>query len=584
MTMAREIMRGYIKLILLVIYLASFQDYYLERLQALGASFSLLLYVGVFAALAVALLLSAWIRPGVVRWTVALMFAVSALFFDAYARITDAYLTYSAFVSMVYSGGFIQEALEQYHYAITLALAKAVLLLLGIGLRPAPPVRLARVLSPSLTVSAPVLALLLLIGILFIRAGEGARGLPVMYTPLAYLSLFGYETLHDRVGPRQPVSLARSAPALAKDIVLVIDESIGGNYLDVNTPAGVTTHLMSPPPGVSVINYGYAASIANCSADTNVTLRYGGTRDDYLRINSTQPSIWQYAKKAGLGTVYIDGQRTRGNLQNLMTETEKRDIDTFIQFDDTPVIQRDMAALAKLVELLKDDQPQLIVINKVGAHFPVHDKYPDAFMRYQPALPRGRFADVADTGTREGFDGRPQDWELYRNAYRNTLSWSVGEFFRRLFAEGDLSQAVVIYTSDHGQDLHERGNPGLNTHCDSDPVAEEGLVPLLVIQGQALKTLDWQAQLATNRNASSHYNIFPTLLRLMGYDAAAITPLYGHALDVPTEDPFSFNVRFNARLGAKPDFRRIDLGQVVTPVERVIAPATVLGGNEHAVK
>ncbi|MEA3233643.1 sulfatase-like hydrolase/transferase [Pseudomonas mosselii] len=561
-------MRGWIKLLLLLVYLASFHAYYRERIEALGIGLPLVLYLGVFALLALALLLTAFTRPGWLRWALALAFTISAIFLDAYNRITDAYLTYSAFVSMVYAGAFVQEALQQYHYAITLAAARALLLLFGLGLRPGPTPWLPRLLPPV----APVLGLLVLIAILFVRAGEGARGLPVMYTPLAYLSLFGYETLHDHVGPRQPVSLAQSGPAMARDIVLLIDESISGNYLDLNTPAGVTSHLAQAQPGVSIVNFGYAASIANCSADTNVTLRYGGTRGDYLRINSTQPSIWQYAKHAGLGTVYIDGQRTGGNLQNLMTETEKRDIDQFIQFDDTPVVQRDMAALERLVALLRDGKPQLIVVNKVGAHFPVHDKYPDDFLKYQPALPRGRYVDIADTGTRDGFDGRPQDWVLYRNAYQNTVLWNVGEFFRRLFAEGDLSQAVVLYTSDHGQDLHERGNPGLNTHCDSDPVPEEGLVPLVVIQGEGLRTLDWQAHLPANRNASSHYNLFPTLLKLMGYDGTAVSALYGRSLDMPTDDPFTFNVRFNARLGAKPDFRHIDLGQVVTP-------ASVLAGQ-----
>ncbi|MFP5428797.1 MAG: sulfatase-like hydrolase/transferase [Gammaproteobacteria bacterium] len=555
-------MRGWIKLLLVLIYLGSFHAYYLERIDALGLGLPLVLFLGVFAVLVMALLLAAWIRPAWLRWPLALALAVSAVFFDAYTRITDSYMTYSAFVSMVYAGGFVGEALQQYHYAITLALAKSLLLLLGVGLHPGPAPRLPQ----WLPIAAPVLALLLLISVLFVRAGEGARGLPVMYTPLAYVSLLTYETLSDNVGPRETVSLARSGAPLARDIVLVIDESISGNYLDVNAAGGVTSHLAQLQPKADIFNYGYAASIANCSADTNITLRYGGTREDYLRINSTLPSIWQYAKQAGLRTVYIDGQRTAGNLQNLMTATEKQDIDQFIQFDDTPVLQRDMAAVAKLSALLNDGQAQLIVINKVGAHFPVHDKYPDEFMKYQPALPRGRFADVADSGTREGFDGRSEDWVLYRNSYKNSVLWSVGEFFRRLFAEADLSQAVLIYTSDHGQDLHERGNPGLNTHCDSDPVPEEGLVPLVIIQGKGLKTLDWQAHLEQNRNASSHYNIFPTLLRLMGYDSAGVGQVYGRALDVPTEDPFTFNVRFNARLGAQPDFRHIDLGQIVTPV------------------
>ncbi|WP_175650205.1 sulfatase-like hydrolase/transferase [Pseudomonas sp. Marseille-P9899] len=553
-------MRASIKSLLLLAYLACFHAAILERLQALGG-LALVLYGGMFVLLALTLLAAAQIRQGWLRWGLALLFFASAVFFDAYTRITNSYLTYSAFLSMVYSGGFVQEAVAQYHASIMQALLRGLLLLLGIGLRPGAWPRLPR----TLPWAAPLLGLLLLTGILFVRSGEGARGLPVMYTPLAYLNLMTYETLHDHVGAREPVSLPRSGPAMARDIVLIIDESIAGNYLDTDTPLGVKTPLTQAQPGVSIFNYGYAASVANCSADTNVTLRYGGTRADYLRINSTQPSIWQYAHQAGLATVYVDAQRNGGHLQNLMTDTEKRDIDRFIQFDDTPVLERDMAVAATLTELLADGKPQLIVVNKVGAHFPVHDKYPDAFMSYRPALPRGQFTDVTDTGQRDGFAGRPEDWVLYRNAYRNTLLWNVGEFFNRLFAKADFSQAVVIYTSDHGQDLHERGNPGLNTHCDSDPVAEEGLVPLVVIQGAGLKTLDWQAHLADNKNRSSHYNLFPTLLQLLGYDSTALQAVYGKPLSVLTEDPFSFNTRFNARLGASPVFKHIDLGQVVVP-------------------
>lgn len=559
-------MRAYLKGLLLLGYLACFHDAVLERLQALGMSPALVLYAGVFLVLALGLWLAAQIRQGALRWLLAMVFFASAVFFDAYTRITASYLTYSSFISMVYSGGFIQEALVQYQDAIVLALARGLLLLLGVGLRPGALPRVPR----GLPWAAPLFGLLLLTAILFVRAGEGARGLPVMYTPLAYLNLLVYETLHDHVGARQPVSLARSGPPMARDIVLLIDESVSGNYLDLNTAHGVPTPLTQAHPGLKIFNFGYAASIANCSADTNVTLRYGGTRADYLRINSTQPSIWQYAHQAGMQTVYIDAQRTGGNLQNLMSETEKRDIDRFIQFDDTPVQQRDMAVAQQLVELLGDGRPQLILVNKVGAHFPVHDKYPDDFLLWHPALPRGQYADIADTGRRDGFAGSPQDWVLYRNAYRNTLAWNVGEFFKRLLARADLDQAVLLYTSDHGQDLHERGNPGLNTHCDSDPVMEEGLVPLVVIQGEHVKAPGWSAHLAQNRDRSSHYNLFPTLLQLLGYDAAQVQAAYGRPLSVATEDEFSFNTRFNARLGASPVFKRIDLGQVVVPVDTVI--------------
>ena len=551
----------YLKELLLVLYLLKSYDYYLERLNAIGIGIPLLLFGGMFVVLTVALFMTAYIRQTLIRHLFAITLFVSAVFFDVYTKVTADYLTYSSFVSLVYSGGFIQEAAYQYRDPLTNGLISGLLLLFGIGLKPRRRLRL----PGALLVAAPLLSVLLLSAVLFVRAGEGARGLPIMYTPLAYLNLFAYESLHNTVGPREPVKLARSAQPVSHDIVLIIDESISGNYLDINAPFGVHSNLKETRPGVDIFNYGYAASIANCSADTNITLRYGGTRADYMHINTTQPSIWQYAKQAGLRTVYIDAQRTGGNLQNLMNDAEKKDIDEFVQFDQTSVRDRDMAAASKLIELLNDGKPELVVINKVGAHFPVHDKYPDAFMAYRPTLPRGQFVEVADTGKRDGFNGQPDDWVLYRNAYKNTLLWNVGEFFSRVFAQADLSHALLIYTSDHGQDLHERGNPGLNTHCGGDPVEEEGLVPLVVIQGSGLKTLDWSAQLAANKDRSSHYNIFPTLLQLMGYDLAGVEAVYGKPLSVATADDFTFNYRFNARLGAKPEWKHIDLKTIVTP-------------------
>ncbi len=561
-------MAKYLKELLLVLYLLKSYDYYLERLNAIGVGFALVLFAAMFVVLVGALWLSACIRQTLVRHLFALVMFVSAVFFDVYTHVTADYLTYGSFVSLVYSGGFIQEAAYQYRAVIVSAAASGLLLLFGIGLKP----RRHLAVPGYVLVAAPLLGVMLLSTVLFVRAGEGARGLPIMYTPLAYLNLFAYESLHNTVGPREPVSLARGSAPASHDIVLIIDESVSGNYLDINTEFGVHSNLKEPHPGLDIFNYGYAASVANCSADTNVTLRYGGTRTDYMRINSTLPSIWQYAKKAGLRTVYIDAQRTGGNLQNLMTDLERKDIDEFVQFDPTRVRDRDMAAAQKLIDLLNDDRPALVVINKVGAHFPVHDKYPDDFMAYRPALPRGQFMEVADTGKRDGFNGQPDDWVLYRNAYKNTVLWNVGEFFARVFAKADLSNATVIYTSDHGQDLHERGNPGLNTHCGGDPVEEEGLVPLVVIQGSGLHTLDWQSALPGNKDRSSHYNIFPTLLQLMGYDLAAIEPIYGKPLSQPTDDDFTFNYRFNARLGAKPAWRHIDLKTIVTPGQ---APSSI---------
>jgi hypothetical protein len=549
-----------LKPLLLLAYLVSGHRYYMARLAELEGTGATLMFLGLFALLIVCLFLAAYSRQALLRWCYALALFGAAVFFDAYHRVTVDYLTYPQFVSLLHSHAFIDEAYHQFRDSILHATATGLLLLFGMGLKP-----VSAPVPGWVAGAAPWVGLLLLASVLFVRAGAGARGLPVMYTPLAYLGLYGYEALSDTVGERQPVSLPRGERSIDHDIVLIIDESVSGHYLDINHPQGVPSGLTALPAGVSLFNYGYAASIANCSADTNVTLRYGGTRDDYLRINSTMPSIWQYARQAGLRTVYIDAQRTHGALQNLMTKDEVLELDAFIQYDDVRVRDRDMAVADSLIELLGNDQPELILVNKMGAHFPVHDKFPDEFLRYQPALPRGRYLDIGDTGERDGFNGTAEDWIRYRNSYRNTLLWNVGEFFTRLLAHADLSRAVVLYTSDHGQDLHERGNPGLNTHCGGDPVVEEGLVPLIVLQGGNLATLDWQAELDANRNNSSHYNLFPTLLELLGYQREAIRATYGASLSQRSDDEFTFNTRFNARLGAEPAWKRIELDDVVSP-------------------
>ena len=94
---------------------------------------------------------------------------------------------------------------------------------------------------------------------------------------------------------------------------------------------------------------------------------------------------------------------------------------------------------------------------------------------------------------------------------------------------------------------------------------EEGLVSLVIIEGSDLKTLDWSQELDANRDKSSHYNIFPTLLTLMSYEKSQVKSIYGNTLDIKTRDEFTFNARFNARLGMKSVWKKIDLNKIKIP-------------------
>ncbi|MGB5724356.1 MAG: sulfatase-like hydrolase/transferase, partial [Parasphingorhabdus sp.] len=455
--------------------IARFESLVQPEFQPFGlAAYGVLLGVclaGIFSA--------AFIPVATVRWAMAAAISLAGIIVATYERTAGDHMPYDAFISMVNASGSLHEAWGQYADAMMIGGVQGLLLLLGIGLNGRGP---AKAHGKKL-IAVPLLALFALTGILFMRGGDGARGLPASYAGAAYSLLYGYERATEEIKPREPVRLSVVRPPNGDgDIVLLVDESVSGHYLDINSPQGVRSGLMAPQSGVAVHNFGLAASISHCSAAVNYTLRHGGTRDAYRRINGTMPSIWAYAKKAGLETVYIDVPRTKRIFNNLMDKNELRDIDQWIEFDDVPVQRRDHAAAETLAGFLNDGKRQFIYLQKIGAHFPIHDKYPDAYMRYKPVLPRGQFLHITDTGDREGFSGSQESWVLYRNAYRNTLLWNVGAFFDRLLGEADLTGSTIIYTSDHGQNLHERGGTGVVTHCSPDPQPEEGLVPLVVLE------------------------------------------------------------------------------------------------------
>ena len=344
-----------------------------------------------------------------------------------------------------------------------------------------------------------------------------------------------------------------------------------GTYLDINHPNGVYSGLDRTEAGISIANFGIAASIALCSSSVNYTLRHGGSRADYANMNATLPSIFAYAQNAGMHTVYLDAQAIPGYFSNLMYQAELDLVDHHVTMNFTPVLQRDQKLAEEIINLTNDDKSSFILVNKVGAHFPVQDKYPDSHLIYKPVSSRGNYVNISDTGDRAGFSGDPEAWRLYRNAYRNTLLWNTGEFFDRIFAEANLQDSVIIYTSDHGQRLHEDGSPGQNTHCSPQPRDEEGAVPLVFITPERLGSPFVQAA-ATHHNATSHYRLFSTALGLMGYSEADISAIYGPDITAHEPDEYTYNAYFNARMGRKPVWRKLNMDNVATPLATDVDP------------
>lgn len=331
-------------------------------------------------------------------------------------------------------------------------------------------------------------------------------------------------------GKRADVTYSGPIDTQVEKIVLIVDESIRADILGINGfNKNTTPYLRSLETGI--INFGLAASSSNCSHYSNLTLRTGVRKEevpDFDQRSLKNPSIWQYTRKAGFHNVYLDAQSAEewSNYQNFMNEPEASYIDEFIRERQKIAYESDGVAREKLLDLLRQPGKAFIMLNKYGIHFPYFRSYPKAYNIFTPALEQGE---------------PMNDREKSLNSYMNGMRWSVDDWFKDLLAEsGDFRTYAIIYTSDHGQNIVDDGT--LATHCRPRANRYEGIVPMAVFSNDAAVLKKLNKARETSNDRTSHFQIFPTLLRLAGYNGPWVKSHYGASLSEPPDTPAEFFV------------------------------------------
>jgi lipid A ethanolaminephosphotransferase len=394
------------------------------------------------------------------------------------------------------------------------------------------PVPRAKLLRRALTWTAwaPLAPALMIAGVLTVKNGSGAQALPQHFAPIGISAVSLLKVATRPTAQRQSVAAGPVGSRQIRNIVYLVDESVRGDYLDF-TSGNPYTPKLAEHAG-RFINFGPAASAGNCSHYSNALLRLGGTRHDTAKAVTSNPPIWQYAKRAGYRTVFIDAQATThkiaGRLQNFMTVAETQYIDRFVSFDITDIPALDFKLLEVVREELSRGEPVFIFANKNGAHFPYDLGYPRKQARF---------------GNRELVMEKNNTQDLI-TSYRNNIAWTVDAFFDAFLngadtsVETNLDDTLVLYTADHGQNFVT----GRQTHCSTrgaDP--REGLVPMLALTDQPDLRVRLKAAAKTNWAATSHFQIMPALLDVMGYDNAMISERYGASLFEAAPTPARFS-------------------------------------------
>jgi glucan phosphoethanolaminetransferase (alkaline phosphatase superfamily) len=326
-------------------------------------------------------------------------------------------------------------------------------------------------------------------------------------TAYAYIKVFGTE--------RKEISIPFNINDLAhvENIILIVDESIRGDYIDLNSNNDTTPYLLKNRN--RIVNFGMAISGHNASNSTNAMIRMGANPslldEKGGNVLFENPFIWDYARKSGFKTYYLDCQKDN-IYQNFMNDKENDSLDVYIRYPQKELRPyADHSAAETMRKLISEPGRKFIYVNKVGAHFHYNRVFPKEKTIFKPIL--DTYDDIASNRLK------------LINSYKNAVRWNVNDFFIKLIEKTDLSNTLIIYTSDHGQNLLDDGLPITHGRI-RDAIPQEAIVPMFIITDNAELKKKFQSAAEINFNKTSHFQIFPTLLTLMGYNKSDVVKNY----------------------------------------------------------
>lgn len=470
------------------------------------------IFLGIWLLTLFSLLLGAFHPSRRVRWLLGFSVFFSSFFGFGYESVTGNKVTYDVIETMFHSLHFFSGAVQFYWlglvYPFVLSLLAFVILV------PVPPPYWFGFGQHWVRASAAILIFLpvaVLFALALLRGGYGLDMTPHAYRSTVLTALLGVNRVFAEVPKRSAVHLPRiKTTQRLPNVVLVVDESVRGDFLDINDNKGITPVLYAMKD--RLINFGLASSSANCSYESNQVLRKGPDPERIVETLEINPYLFAYAKQAGYQTFLLDAQAPVGQIasSNGVSSDEQAYIDT-VQYYDKPY-QEDLDLARDIQRILQQaQQPVFLYVVKKGVHFP-----------YESAVPYALPASVVQGDQKQ----------VLTNKYQFAIQSVVDPFFAALFGQGNYQETVLIYTSDHGQNLMDNGKT--MTHCgDSDADWREGIVPLWVVTENAPLKSAFQKVVVQSQDKASHFNIFPTLLRLMGYEENPVRAMYGESLFDP---------------------------------------------------
>jgi lipid A ethanolaminephosphotransferase len=274
-------------------------------------------------------------------------------------------------------------------------------------------------------------------------------------------------------------------------------------------------------PGLAKREVTYFSQTTSCGTATSVSIPCmfsNLTRAGYThRRGLANENVLDVLGHAGITTEWWDNNTGSKAVANRTTYLSYSDANDPRYCKNNECLDEVMVAdLDAWLSKVKGDS--VLVLHQIGSHGPVYyQRYPEAFAKFKPECRTGELGNC--------------DRDEIVNAYDNTLLYTdsiLSSVIDKLSAHQDVLEPAMIYMSDHGESLGERG---LYLHGAPYIVApsQQTHIPFILWQGAEMKTSLNQDCIGKRAGeAASHDNLFHTVLGIMGVQ----TKVYQSQLDV----------------------------------------------------
>ncbi len=284
----------------------------------------------------------------------------------------------------------------------------------------------------------------------YASVGRNHRSLTKYITPLAFYDS-GYKYLRDTyMYPPLPFRVLDNHPTVAapfadlpSTLVVVVGETARADKFSLN---GYSRQTNPELDSMNVVSFQDVSSCGTATAVSVPCMFSRQNRESYdKRVASSQDNVLDLIQRAGYQVQWIDNNSSCKGVCKRIEETPfdpKRD-PSYCDGDfcyDAILLKQLSEALAKQ----STDSKNVIVLHTIGSHGPTYyRRYPREFAQFSPDCPR---SDIQNC-----------DNQQLINTYDNTILYTDHILAGVIREIAHLPNAAMLYISDHGESLGEKG-------------------------------------------------------------------------------------------------------------------------------